>query len=169
MGDEPEPQVRPTSPAALVLAAVVAGAGGWVLFDRFYGVLPALPVLPGVTLLLVAAVEGIAAWTTGRRINRAPGTEPVNPLVVARYVLVAKASATAGALFAGAYGGILLWVVQQRDQLKAAGDDVVPAAAGLVGSGLLVLAALWLERSCRIPEQPEDDRDRDRPGGRRGR
>ncbi len=169
MDDEPEPRVRPTSPAALVVAAVVAGVGGWVLFDRFYGVIPALPVLPGVTLFLVAAVEGIAAWTTARRIDRAPGTVPVNPLVVARYVLVAKASATAGALFTGAYGGILLWVVQQRDRLTAAADDVLPAAAGLIGSVLLVVAALWLERSCRIPDRPEDDRDADRPNGRRER
>ncbi|MGA8113455.1 MAG: DUF3180 domain-containing protein [Actinocatenispora sp.] len=159
---EPEPQLRPSSPGMLVLVAVLAGVAGWVLFDRFYGDIPPLPLLPGITLLVIAVVEGIAAWTTKRRIDRHPGTEPVNPLAVARYVLVAKASATAGALFAGLYGGALLWVVRYRDQLAAAGDDVAPAAAGALGSIVLVVAALLLERACRVPHRPEDDDEDER-------
>lgn len=156
---EPEPQVPPTRPGVLVLVAVVAGLAGWVLFDRFYGDVPPLPLLPGITLGLLAALEAIAAWTTKRRIERRPGTLPVNPLAVARYVLVAKASSTAAALFSGAYLGILLWVLQHRGQLVAAGNDVLPAGVGLAGSVLLLIAALWLEYACRVPEQPDEDRD----------
>jgi hypothetical protein len=143
----------------LLLVAVVAAIAGWLLFDRFYGALPPLPLLPGITLAVLAAVEGIVAWTTARRIARKPGTEPVNPLAVARYVLVAKASSAAGAIFAGLYGGALVWVLQQRGQLAAAADDVTPAAAGFVGAALLVAAALWLEHACRVPEQPDDEDD----------
>jgi hypothetical protein len=45
--------------------------------------------------------------------------------------------------------------------------DAVPAAAGgVVASLLLVAAGLWLERSCRVPDQP-DRNDEGEPGRRR--
>jgi len=160
---EPEPRVRPTSVPALLILALVAGVAGWLLFARFYGSLPPLPLLPAITLAVLAVVEGIVALSTGRRIARKPGTEPVNPLAVARYVLIAKASSAAGALFTGLYAGGLLWVVQHRGQLAYAADDVLPAAAGAVGSAALAAAALWLEHSCRIPpDQDEQNHDADR-------
>lgn len=155
--EQPEPQLRPTSVAMLAVAAVVAGVGGWVLFGKFYSDLPRLSVIPALTLLVLSVVESIAAGSTRARINRRPGTEPINPLAVARYVLVAKASAAAGALFTGAYGGVLLWVWTRRGELAAAGADVLPAALGWVFSVLLTAAALWLEYSCRIPRRPDED------------
>ncbi|GAA4200296.1 DUF3180 domain-containing protein [Actinocatenispora rupis] len=162
MNQEPEPRVRPTSRAMLGIVAVVAAVAGWLLFDRFYGDIPPLPLVPGITLVVLAVVEGIVARSTAQRIEHRPGTEPVNPLAVARYVLVAKASSTAGAIFAGLYGGALIWVLLKRGQLAAAADDVAPAVAGLVGSALLVAAALWLEHACRVPERPDDEDDEDR-------
>lgn len=162
MSPEPEPRVRPTNVPMLLLVVVVAAVAGWLLFDRFYGSLPPLPLPPGITLFILAVVEGIVAWTTARRIEHRPGTEPVNPLAVARYVLVAKASAAAGAIFAGLYGGALVWVLQQRGQLAAAADDVAPAAIGVIGAVLLLAAALWLEHACRVPDQPDDSDDDDK-------
>jgi hypothetical protein len=40
---------------------------------------------------------------------------------------------------------------------------------GVVSALALVGAALWLERSCRVPEQPDqqDSDERDRPSGHR--
>lgn len=158
-GDDksPEPRVHPSSPGLLIAAGLVGGLAGWVVFDRFYGDLPSLPMTPALTLVLLAIVEGLAAAATRRRIDRQPGTEPVDPLVVARYVLVAKASAAAGAIFTGGYAGALIWLLDQRSQLAAAGRDVVPALAGMVGAALLLAAALWLEHSCRIPDPPDDE------------
>ena len=43
----------------------------------------------------------IAAIATKARIDRKPGTMPVDPLTVVRYVVLAKASSFVGALFAG--------------------------------------------------------------------
>lgn len=151
------PRVPPSNPWLLVAAGVVAAIAGWVLFDKFYGSIPPLPLAPAVTLLILAVVEAIVALTTWRRIERKPGTVPVNPLAVARYVLVAKASAAAGSIFTGLYAGALAWLLHERAQLSAAGGDVVPAAGGMLGSALLLAAALWLEHACRIPEPPEDD------------
>jgi hypothetical protein len=157
MNHNPEPRVRPTSVPTLVLVAVVAAALGWVLFSRFYGSLPPVSLLPALTLLVLAVVEGITAVSTRSRVERRPGTQPVNPLTVARYVLIAKASSVAGAIFLGGYAGILAWVLAHRGRLAAAADDVLPAALGAGASVLLVLAALLLERSCRIPDRPDDE------------
>ena len=60
-------------------------------------------------------------------------------------------------LFTGGYLGILLWVGTNRGRLAAAGNDVLPTALGAGASLLLLLAALWLERSCRIPKGPDDE------------
>jgi hypothetical protein len=159
MDNTPEPKVRPTSVPTLVLVAVAVAALGWVLFGRFYGSLPPVSLLPALTLLVLAVVEGITAVSTRSRVERRPGTQPVNPLTVARYVLVAKASSVAGAIFLGGYAGILAWVWTYRGRLAAAADDVLPAALGAGAALLLVLAALWLERSCRIPDRPDDEEE----------
>ena len=68
---------------------------------HWYFELPALPVLPALTLLALAIVEFVLAQQTRARIERKPGRPPVEPLAVARYVVLAKASSLAGAIFAG--------------------------------------------------------------------
>lgn len=156
-GKPPEPRVHPSSPVLLVAAGLVAAAGGWVLFDKFYGELPSLPLTPGAILVVFAIVEGIVALTTRRWIERRPRSRPISPLAVARFVAVAKASSAAGALFTGAYAGALAFLVPRSGEVLAAAADVLPAAVGAFGAVLFLAAALWLEHSCRIPPQPDDD------------
>ena len=50
---------------------------------------------------------------------------------------------------------MLAWLT--LEPTKAARDDVPAAVAGLIASLALVGAALWLERSCRVPDQPDRD------------
>ena len=155
-GDQaPPPRLTPTRPGTLALAALLAGLVAWVLVGRFYGDLPQLTWFPTLTLVAIAVVEAAAASTTRARIERRPGTRPVEPLQVARLAALAKASSLAGALFAGLYGGLLLWVFAERNRLAAAADDVPEAAGGVVAAVLLTAAALWLERACRIPRTPD--------------
>jgi len=149
-------RMRPTSPASLVVAALVAAAGSWLLINRFYGDLPRLNWLPGLTLGALAGAEGIAAFTTKARIDRRPGTPRVDPLLVARFVVLAKASSLAGAIFAGVYGGALLWALAEQGRLLIAEQNLGPSVAGCVGSLALTAAALLLERSCRVPDPPDD-------------
>ncbi|WP_412540782.1 DUF3180 domain-containing protein [Longispora sp. K20-0274] len=155
---EPEPSLRPTNPGTLFVAGLAAAALTWVLVDRFYGEFPKLTWLTALTLGLLALAELYAAWNTRARLARRPGTEPVEPLTVARLVVLAKASSVVGALFAGVYAALALWLWMSR--LDAADRDLPGAVLALFASVVLLVAALWLEHSCRIPPGPEDiDKD----------
>jgi hypothetical protein len=52
--------------------------------------------------------------------------------------------------------------VQNREQLASAAADVLPAASGAVASVALAAAALWLEHSCRIPPDPDEEKKAER-------
>ena len=157
------PSLGPTRPATLIVAFLATAALSWLGISHFYGDIPRLPWLPAVTVAALALLEGLAAFATKARLDRRPGTHPIDPLVVARYAVLARASSLAGALFLGLYGGALIWLLTQRSRLVAASDDVTPAAAGTIASAALVGAALWLEYACRVPKPPEDDSDGDNP------
>lgn len=158
-GPGPEPRLGPTRPATLVVAALAAAAVAWLLVSRFYGEFPQLPWLPTVTIAALAVLEGYAAMNTRARIERRPGQDPVNPLAVARLVVLAKASSLVGAIFGGFYAGLVVWLAIERT--RAATNDLPAGIAGLVANLALVVAALWLERACRVPEQPGEDREPD--------
>ncbi|TDC82331.1 DUF3180 domain-containing protein [Micromonospora sp. KC606] len=165
-GDPDRFRMGPTRISTLVVAALAAAAVAWLLISAFYGDLGSgLPWLPVVTLAALAVLEAYAAVNTRSRIERRPGREPVNPLLVARFVVLAKASALAGAIFAGFYAGLTGWLL--IEDTNAAVNDRPAAGAGLLAAFALVAAALWLERACRVPEQ-EDDEDRE-PGDRHSR
>ncbi|MGY0232628.1 DUF3180 domain-containing protein [Longispora urticae] len=151
---EPEPSLRPTSPTTLFVAGLAGAALTWVLIGRFYGDLPKLTWLTALTLGLLGLAELYAAWNTRTRLARRPGTEPVEPLTVARLVVLAKASSLVGAIFVGAYGALTLWL--WMSSLDAAGRDFPGAVLALCASAVLLVAALWLEQSCRIPPGPKD-------------
>jgi hypothetical protein len=139
-----------------VVAGLVAAAVSWLGISRFYGDLPDLSVLAGFTLAGLGVVEGSAARATRARIERKPGSGPVNALQVARLVVLAKASSLGGAIFAGVYGGVTVWALAERERLRVAADNLLPAVVGVVGALSLMAAALVLERSCRVPPPPED-------------
>ena len=163
-GDQPDPSIRPTSISALVIAALVAAAAGWLLLSFFYNSWPAPPWLPAIALVALACAEGFLAQNTSARVQRKPGAAPVEPLAVARYAVLAKASSLAGAMYGGYSVGLLTFFV--FEPTKFARDSVPAAAGGVLASLILIAAALWLERSCRVPDQPDRNQD-DEPGRRR--
>lgn len=157
----PEPRIGPTDPAVLVVAALAAAAAGWLLLSAYYRDMPPLPWLPTVTVAALAVLEGFLAQNTRARIERRPGAGRVDPLAVARYVALAKASSLAGAIYGGFSAGLFAWLA--LEPTKAARDDVPAAISAVVAALALVAAALWLERSCRVPDEP-DSKDGDKPG-----
>lgn len=166
----PKRRMHTTQPATLVVAVLAAAGCAWLGIDRFYGVLPRLPWLPPLTLVALAALEGLLARPVKAWVDRREGALPVDPLLVARSVVLAKASALAGALFGGLYLGMTLWLFVQRPVLVEADKDLPAAIAGIVASAALVLGSIVLERACRVPpSSPGDDSSSPgRPGSRPG-
>lgn len=174
----PQPRLRPTDPATLVVAGLAAAATGWLLISHFYGDLPRTTWFPVVVLAGVAVVEAVLAQDTYARVHRkgpAPVLSrlrgdlstprpPVPPLVAVRLAVLAKASSVAGALFAGWYAGLLPWLLVESARLRQAAAEVPPAIGGLVASAGLLAAAVWLERACRVPKPPKDERKPDADG-----
>jgi hypothetical protein len=154
------PGLQPTRVGTLILCALGTAAVAWVVMGKFFGQIPDLTWLAGLTLAGLAVVEAVAARNTRARIERRPRAGAVHPLLVARLAVLAKASSLAGAIFAGAYGGIAAWALSERGRLHVADINLPPSIGGFVGALALVAAALLLERACRVPKGP-DDEDKD--------
>lgn len=152
--------MRFTRTRDLVITGVVAG----VLVNLFlllaYDSVPPLPNLAGITLLVLALIEAGLALSVRGRILGKPGTEPVRPLTAVRVVALAKASSVLGAIMAGAWLGVLVYVLPRQGLNTAAANDSASGFIGLISAAALIAAALWLEYCCRIPKDQSDDRDR---------
>jgi uncharacterized membrane protein YbhN (UPF0104 family) len=147
--------MRPTRPSILLLAALVAGAVAYVVTRSSYdsNPRPTAAALFGLALLAIAECY-VAVMTRARLAGRA-GTRPIDPLAVARFVALAKASSIVGALAVGGYAGFLAWVA--RIGSPAADTDTTIASIGVALSLALVGAALLLEYVCRVPRRDDDD------------
>jgi hypothetical protein len=154
--------VKPTRISTLVIIAVVCAAAGWVLLRAVYAKLPPLP-WTGVPALLIAAVA--EAWT-GRDLRaRIAGSsrrgsgqgardlKPPAPLFVSRMVALAKASAVAAAIIAGFAAGFDFYLAGSLTA-SVPREDALTAVITFVAAVLLGCAALYLENSCRVPEDP---------------
>lgn len=153
--------MKPTRIRELAATFVVVAVVVYLLVKLAYSAMPALPPLAGVTLLVLAAIEAVLGFALKARIERRPGTKPVEPLAAARAVALAKASAVAGAVMGGAWLGLLGYLLPRRTVLAAAAGDTPGAVVGLACALALVAAALWLQHCCRAPSD-HDDQDRDR-------
>jgi hypothetical protein len=156
--------VTPTRTRDLLVAGLVAALVVNLFVRLTYGSLPAFPLLAGATLGVLGLAEALAGNALRARIRRRPGTAPVQPLVAARAVLVAKASALAGAIMAGAWAGVLVHVVPRSAEVVAAAADAAAAGVGLLCALGLVGGALWLERCCRTPDDERPDGPERRAG-----
>ena len=158
--------MKPTRISTLVIIAVVCAAAGWVLLRAVYAKLPPLP-WTGVPALLIAAVA--EAWT-GRDLKMriaargsgqgargsgqgARDLKPPAPLFVSRMVALAKASAVAAAIIAGFAAGFDFYLAGSLTA-SVPREDALTAVITFVAAVLLGCAALYLENSCRVPEDP---------------
>lgn len=149
--------MSPTRPGPLVGILVIVALLTWLVVRQFYSDLPVLPWTAIPTVLLLALGEGYSAWVTKARIDRKPDTKPVEPLAVARLAALAKASAYAGAVFGGVFAGFGLHTVQLLTRETPRADFFI-AVGSFLSFVVLIVAALYLEHSCRIPKDPDDQR-----------
>lgn len=146
--------MKPTRASLLAALVVVAGVAAYVLTRLFYADLQSPPMFAPLWLLLLALAEGYTAQLTRGRLVGRPGTKPINPIVVARLAAMAKASSPVGALASGAYAGFLAKVATTAGE--AARHDTRTAIAGVVCGVALMVAALLLERVCRVKTPPDE-------------
>lgn len=150
-----KPQLRTVRPLWLVVIVVIAAAAGWavtVLTNRFGAPTPALPYSALITLglvVLVVLVLGlrVRSWRNGNR-ERA-----LNPILAARTLVLAQASAYAGALLLGWHAGVLVDALIALAYGASAGLLALPAVL-IGGSAAMIAMGLVVERFCRIP--PDD-------------
>ena len=168
--------MKPTRISTLVIIAVVCAAAGWVLLRAVYAKLPPLP-WTGVPALLIAAVaeawtgrdlrmriSGSTAAAAAKVARRGSGQEraaaggrdlkPPAPLFVSRMVALAKASAVAAAIIAGFAAGFDFYLAGSLTA-SVPREDALTAVITFVAAVLLGCAALYLENSCRVPEDPD--------------
>lgn len=143
----------------LVIAAVVAAVIAHIGVRAGYGSMPRLPVLAGITLLVVAIAEVVFTLNARPRARRKQGTEPLEPLFAARAVALAKASSLAGSAVGGAWIGLLAYLLPISSVVEAAAGDTASAVVGLISAAALVASGLWLEYSLRNPDEPEEDEE----------
>jgi hypothetical protein len=147
--------MRQTRWSTLLLLAVVTGGAAYLVTRSAYDRLPTPTVYALLWLALLAIAEFYLAMLTRARLAGRHGTRPINPLVVARFVALAKASSIVGAIATGAYAGFLLWVA--RINSDDATRDTRTSAFGVGFAVLLTLAGVFLERVCRVPKRDDDD------------
>ncbi len=146
--------MTPTRLRVLLALAVLTAGLGWVVINSRTGDLLELPYLAPATAGLIALFElGLAKVVYDRVRGRGRGRQ-MHALQVARALVLAKASSTTGALLGGLYAGLWLWFFQ-HDELRVASDNAVVAAVSVGACVVLVVAALLLERACRVPKQQD--------------
>lgn len=144
--------------AVFAVLAMLSNLGAVLMYSS----LPSFPTLAGVPFLVLAIAEVIMAQAMRAWVQRRSGARPVKPLTAARALALAQASALAGATVAGAWLGLLGYLLPRRDDLAAAADDVPSAVVGAICAATLAVAALWLQHCCRTPPEDDPDRLRDR-------
>jgi hypothetical protein len=159
--------VRPTRLSVLLLitgvTAVVAFAGIRV-WDE-YSELPGVPVSAPITLSALATAVLATALALRNRLRqwreRRPGARHLDPLVVARAAVLAKASSVVGSLFVGLYGGYGAYLLRDLE-LEPRRQRLVMCGLCVLAGLVLVVVALFLERVCRVPPPPKDEGDIER-------
>jgi ABC-type Fe3+-siderophore transport system permease subunit len=155
-------QVTSTPRRALAVAALFGGLAGWLLAvttEALNVVPPSIPWSAPVGLVVVAALVGAIAWSTHQQIQ--VRRERMEPQRAVAFLVLGKASALGGALVAGGYLGYALSFVSHVDA-DGPRERVVRSLVAMVGGIALAVAGLLLERACKVPVDPDEERERGR-------
>lgn len=154
------PAMGVTRPRDLAGAVVVTAVVSYLFIRLIYRHFPPITLWTGLSLLAVAAGEAAWGFSVRQRIRDGRvgvGSGRLDPLAVARSVAVAKASAWVGALAMGWWGGVLVYLLPRRQDLRVAAADIPGVAVAAISALLLIAAALWLQHCCRSPADPTAD------------
>lgn len=153
----PQPTISPTRMSSVAGAALLGSGLVWVSVAvvRFMGgTLPRVGATAWASLLLLGVGTGWLAVRAHRRLQR--DRLGVEPLRAVRWLVWGKTSLLAGVGIAAAW---LAFAVSAAPGLPAplAVERVVHAGVATVFSAGWAVAGWLLERSCRIPPDPDED------------
>jgi hypothetical protein len=141
--------MTPTRVWILAVVGAVCAAASWLALRVVYSDLPPLPWTGVPALLLLAVAEGWSGRNLRARIRGRSGSKPILPIAVARMAALAKASSLAAALIGGLTAGFLIYVAGSLDKATPR-SDAFAAASTVAAAVFLAVAALYLERGCRV-------------------
>ena len=64
-----------------------------------------------------------------------------------------------GAVMAGWWVGVLVYLLPKRGTLRVAGEDTAGVVVAAISAIALAIAALWLQHCCKSPEEPPENGD----------
>ena len=141
-----------------VVAAILSWAGARLW--NAVGPLPSVPLAAPIVLALIAVVLLATALSLRARFKaqreRRPEAKGVDPLMAARAGVFGQASALVAALVAGMYGGTGVFLLELLD-IPARRDQAIYAGFSVVAGIAVIVAAIFLERVCRLPEDDENN------------
>lgn len=144
--------MRPTRPLTLLAIAVVCAAVTWAILDTASITLPSLPWTMSLALLLLAAAEVWSGRDLRARIRKRDANRPVpHPTYTTRMLALAKASSLAGSLVGGVAAGFAIFT-SGSTYITAYLQDLIASSAIFGACVVLILAALYLENSVRVPD-----------------
>jgi len=156
--------MKPTRVSSLLMFALATTILGFALPSLWFRLTDRVfPVPWSATTALVIVAVAIAFWAFDmkRRLAGGAGVKRVDSLVAVRTSALALAASRTGALVAGVYLGVSLYFAQATYisgsvARSLAQDRIVASLAAILASVLLIVAALWLERICRIRSGDEN-------------
>lgn len=141
----------------LLAPFVIIGVTVYVLLRVSYGSIPTLGYAAPVPLAALAILEFVVARRVRAAVRHERYAKPMTAIAIARCSALGKASSIVGAVVAGAAAGLLVRVVPDASEVRAAASDT---RAGL----LLLAAALLITGAGIVLERAGMDPNRDRRG-----
>lgn len=149
-----------TNVTALVGAAGFFAAAALILVRRFYGAWQTISLVWSLPLWAVAALCAfLAVMVRRRREEGRVGLDrsQINPMMMANFMVIGKASAWSGAILGGWFLGLAVWVLPRIATLAAAEADLPGVVSGTLGGVALAVAGVILERSCEVSPPAEGE------------
>jgi cytochrome c oxidase assembly factor CtaG len=123
-----------------------------------------VPVSPSNLLITLAAISAvllvlsIPIWRYRSALKQKSAQRPkrVDPFYAVRVLLLAKASALAGVLFASWHLGVVIFTLSGAVVVQSL---VLQNSFGFIASVMLIVAALITEQICRLPQDADPDPD----------
>ena len=138
----------PSATAGYLLPQFVVNGGGAIPISP-WNIIVTLPLI-GIILLLMAIpmIKYRGALRARLKDSTKQRPMPMNPFYAVRLVLLAKSIAISGAIFSGWHIGVI-WLQLTSPVVTAA---TVQNALALIGSVVMTVCAIIVERICRITD-----------------